>query len=89
MEGVLPLPSTQERRKGAKMRAITAISVIKSSLTPQQRAEGIKLADEFFQDYYVKLKAKHERQRRQAGAINELETTGLKEGLIPNVTINY
>ena len=56
------------------MRAMIPINVIQSALSPQQRAEGIRKADEFFQDYYVKLKAKHERQ--QAAAYNEMESEG-------------
>ena len=62
------------------MRAMIPINVIQSALSPQQRAEGIRKADEFFQDYYVKLKAKHERQRQQAAAYNEMESEGEHNG---------
>ena len=58
------------------MKATTAISVIESSLTAIQRADAHRRADEFFKDYYVKLKATHERQRRQAAAYNEMESEG-------------
>ena len=61
------------------MKAQAPTNFLKSMLTPAQRAEGLVRLKAVTDDMEARLKANHERQSREAAAINELEQGECKD----------